>query len=99
MESYSSSLQNEKYKCYLNRLNTNELIEEEHKKQVELGLAQSSFDFILQVEAENQMELISENIKKKNITKLNIMSCHQNEVLLEQLFEKYLDKGYDKKNS
>ncbi len=67
MESYSSSLQNEKYKCYLNRLNTNELIEEEHKKQVELGLAQSSFDFILQVEAENQMELISDNIKKRTL--------------------------------
>jgi hypothetical protein len=27
------------------------------------------------------------------------MSCHQNEILLEQLFEKYLDKGYDKKTS
>tara|TARA_R100000908_G_scaffold56774_1_gene32330 strand:- start:294 stop:416 length:123 start_codon:yes stop_codon:yes gene_type:complete len=25
------------------------------------------------------------------------MSCHQNDILLEQLFEKYLDKGYNRK--
>ena len=27
------------------------------------------------------------------------MSCHYNEILLEQLFEKYLDKGYDEKKA
>ena len=59
------SLTQEKYLCYLNRLNAFKLIKLEHQKQVQKGLINyksdfnpQNFDFLKAIECENQLEMI-----------------------------------------
>jgi hypothetical protein len=58
MRNFSSSLEDEKYFCMLNRLNATDLIKLEKKKQVELGLADAQMDFILRKDVEKQLMFI-----------------------------------------
>ena len=59
MRNFSSSLEDEKYFCMLNRLNATDLIELENKKQIELGLAGANVDFILMANVEKQITFIN----------------------------------------
>ena len=59
------SLTQEKYLCYLNRLNAFKLIKLEHQKQVQKGLINyksdfnpQNFDFMKAIEMENQLQMI-----------------------------------------
>ena len=52
------SLKQEKYLCYLNRLDAFSLIKLEQQKQVQKGLSDVNFDFLTILECENQLEMI-----------------------------------------
>ena len=67
MRNFSSSLEDEKYFCMLNRLNATDLIELENKKQIELGLAGANVDFILMANVEKQITFINSILKVRTI--------------------------------
>ena len=52
------SLEQEKYLCYLNRLDAFSLIKLEQQKQVQKGLSDVNFDFLTLLECDNQLEMI-----------------------------------------
>jgi hypothetical protein len=52
------SLTQEKYLCYLNRLDAFKLIKLEQSKQVQIGLSNVNDDFLKMLECENQLEMI-----------------------------------------
>ena len=52
------SLTQEKYLCYLNRLDAFKLIKLEQSKQVQIGLSSVNDDFLKMLECENQLEMI-----------------------------------------
>ena len=52
------SLKQEKYLCYLNRLDAFSLIKLEQQKQVQKGLSDVNFDFLTLLECDNQLEMI-----------------------------------------
>ena len=52
------SLKQEKYLCYLNRLDAFSLIKLEQQKQVQKGLSDVNFDFLALLECDNQLEMI-----------------------------------------
>ena len=53
------SLKQEKYLCYLNRLDAFSLIKLEQQKQVQKGLSDVNFDFLTLLECDNQLEMIN----------------------------------------
>ena len=69
------SLTQEKYLCYLNRLDAFKLIKLEQQKQVQKGLINyksdlnpKNFDFIKAIEAENQLEMIDTVLRIRAIS-------------------------------
>ena len=53
------SLKQEKYLCYLNRLDAFSLIKLEQQKQVQKGLSDANFDLLTLLECNNQLEMIN----------------------------------------
>ena len=69
------SLTQEKYLCYLNRLDAFKLIKLEQSKQVQKGLINSNsgftpqnFDFMKAIECENQLEMIDAVLRVRAIS-------------------------------
>ena len=69
------SLEQEKYLCYLNRLDAFKLIKLEQSKQVQKGLITyksdfnpQNFDFAKAIEAENQLEMINTVLRIRAIS-------------------------------
>ena len=62
------SLKQEKYLCYLNRLNAFSLIKLEQQKQVQKGLSDVNFDFLTILECENQLEMIDAVLQVRAIS-------------------------------
>jgi hypothetical protein len=62
------SLKQEKYLCYLNRLDAFSLIKLEQQKQVQKGLSDVNFDFLTILECENQLEMIDAVLQVRAIS-------------------------------
>ena len=62
------SLKQEKYLCYLNRLDAFSLIKLEQQKQVKKGLSDVNFDFLTILECENQLEMIVAVLQVRSIS-------------------------------
>ena len=69
------SLTQEKYLCYLNRLDAFKLIKLEQSKQVQKGLITyksdfnpKNFDFLKAIECENQLEMIDTVLRIRSIS-------------------------------
>ena len=69
------SLTQEKYLCYLNRLDAFKLIKLEQSKQVQKGLINyrsdfnpKNFDFLKAIECENQLEMIDTVLRIRAIS-------------------------------
>ena len=62
------SLKQEKYLCYLNRLDAFSLIKLEQQKQVQKGLSDVNFDFLTILECENQLEMIDAVLQVRSIS-------------------------------
>jgi hypothetical protein len=69
------SLEQEKYLCYLNRLDAFKLIKLEQSKQVQKGLINyksdfnpKNFDFLKAIECENQLEMIDTVLRIRAIS-------------------------------
>lgn len=62
------SLKQEKYLCYLNRLDVFSLIKLEQQKQVQKGLSDVNFDFLTILECENQLEMIDAVLQVRAIS-------------------------------
>ena len=62
------SLKQEKYLCYLNRLDAFSLIKLEQQKQVQKGLSDVNFDFLTILECENQLEMIDAVLRIRAIS-------------------------------
>ena len=65
------SLKQEKYLCYLNRLDAFSLIKLEQQKQVQKGLSDVNFDFLTILECENQLEMIDAVLQVRAISNYN----------------------------
>ena len=61
-------LKQEKYLCYLNRLDAFSLIKLEQQKQVQKGLSDVNFDFLTILECENQLEMIDAVLQVRAIS-------------------------------
>ena len=62
------SLEQEKYLCYLNRLDAFKLIKLEQSKQVQMGLSNVNDDFLKLLECENQLEMIDTVLRIRAIS-------------------------------
>ena len=62
------NLKQEKYLCYLNRLDAFSLIKLEQQKQVQKGLSDVNFDFLTILECENQLEMIDAVLQVRAIS-------------------------------
>ena len=62
------SLTQEKYLCYLNRLDAFKLIKLEQSKQVQVGLSNVNYDFLKMLECENQLEMIDTVLRIRAIS-------------------------------
>ncbi len=67
-EKMKLSLKQEKYLCYLNRLDAMSLIKLEQQKQVQKGLSDVNFDFLTLMECENQLEMIDAVLKVRALS-------------------------------
>ena len=72
---FKLSLAQEKYLCYLNRLDAFKLIKLEQSKQVQKGLITyksdfnpQNFDFLKAIECENQLEMIDTVLRIRAIS-------------------------------
>ena len=62
------NLEQEKYLCYLNRLDSFKLIKLEQSKQVQIGLSNVNDDFLKMLECENQLEMIDTVLRIRAIS-------------------------------
>tara|TARA_R110001592_G_scaffold69711_1_gene213935 strand:+ start:447 stop:743 length:297 start_codon:yes stop_codon:yes gene_type:complete len=67
MKNISSSIEDEKYFCMLNRLNGFDLIKHEQSKQIELGIAEANNNLILSKNLEKQLMFIDAILEVRSI--------------------------------